>query len=563
MTNMRNILITAGLILSGFAAQAQAKYTVNGYGRTVVTQDKLYGQLLDGDLTTPRKGVGGYTLFDLESNLEVKNLFNVNAIMRVKSPFGAFWGQLTAYEFRQLQVTGNINNKVNYQIGDIYLESMSDYTIYNADPYFNDYQADVFQLRTEIQNYENFIQDNTWRMQGVHAKSSLYNSDSSNKVDIYSFGVRTNTTNDAQFPDRIMAGGQVKLINNNRLVVSGNYIGLLDVPVETTQNIYKNNVLTTGIGYKLSDLSANLELGISDYSYYLDSVGDATTYNDYFYDLKLDYEKCGFNASVGFKEVGPQFTSPAAQTRRINIESEATLFPMVNNNAAQRSLTLYDRISDEGVYMRSISPYLLSYLPQYNNIQPYGPATPNRRGTYVDLSHDSIAKGIKIGIHGAYLSEIFGEGIEDTRNFVQIQGGTKIDLKELLSFNRLVELSLGADYVKTTRNGLAPIDFSSIALDAGLTVEVIKQIDLVAGLKMINALGNEFLSDRDEFNQPQSITETEYDWNETIISAGGRVRINDKSLLTLLYNANTLQNGLNTSENYTFEQFFAAFILKI
>ena len=82
-----SIIFSIICLLSASTVSAQTKLDMTGYGRTVVSDNKLSGNKVAGDTTTRQHDVSGYFLFDLGTNLTVGNDFKANAVLRVKSPF--------------------------------------------------------------------------------------------------------------------------------------------------------------------------------------------------------------------------------------------------------------------------------------------------------------------------------------------------------------------------------------------------------------------------------------------------------------------------------------------
>ena len=144
----KNVFLLALVILAtAFTANAQVlnkntTFKIGGLGRSVLTSDKISGDRLNGDTLSANKGLGGYTLFDLNTDLTVNQIFNANVIMRIKNPYGSFYGQDTYFEFRQLQFNGRIGRSLRYEVGDIYV-GLTPYTVHNAnEPLDNKYEAD-------------------------------------------------------------------------------------------------------------------------------------------------------------------------------------------------------------------------------------------------------------------------------------------------------------------------------------------------------------------------------------------------------------------------------------
>jgi len=107
--NYKAKLIASAFILGlGLSAQAQesSKFTLNGLGRSIITNNELGGEITKDDETFQQSAVSGYNLFDLQTNLNVDSSFQAMAILRAKSPFGAMFGQGTTFEFRQFTMMG-------------------------------------------------------------------------------------------------------------------------------------------------------------------------------------------------------------------------------------------------------------------------------------------------------------------------------------------------------------------------------------------------------------------------------------------------------------------------
>jgi hypothetical protein len=561
-----SFLVTAGSVLQAqiptpLQAQNQRSFYLTGLGRTIVTNNKFNGNILNGDTITPNKGLGGYMLFDLGANLKAGNDLRANAILRVKNPFGLYFGEGVSFQFRQIQLMGRIGQTVDYQIGDINVE-MTPYTVQAIPEMYNQYESEIHKIRRSIVNYENFVIGNAWRLQGVQAFASFPFPKLIKSINVNAFAVRTNPTNDLTTPDRILAGTRITLKQSSSFGIGVNYVGMQDIKIENADVDYNNHVIT-GDGKISSDkdnvfLSLSVEGGFSNYNYnrIIDNV--AVGYNDYFFDVSTSEVFKPFKTKVfaSYKDVGPQYSSPSAQTRRINIGATPELFSAFANNTTARPQMLFDRFTQEGIYTRAINPVLLPFLPQYNNISPYGAATPNRRGFTAGLASDTSIKVFSAEVRAELLNEIIGEGVTDLRKFLGVKGGILFDLGKLLKMKRMLALNLGDRYEKTTRGGLVPIDFSSNLIDAGLTFEVYNKIDLMVGMKSLSAKGTEYMAARDEFNLLTSFSQVNVDLKEKIYSFGARVRFAPTSYFTVNYNLSSTENSLNTAMSYNLNQLF-------
>lgn len=576
----KNVFLLALVIwATSITANAQVlnkntTFKVGGLGRSVLTSDKLSGELVDGDTISPKKGLGGYTLFDLNMDLTVNKIFNANTILRMKNPYGTFYGQDTKFEFRQLQFRGQIGRNLKYELGDIYV-GLTPFTVFNSnEPLDNKFESDVFKARRDILNYENFYVDNKWRLQGLQL---FYNIDSVlvfNRIGLNVFGVRTNATNEGTVPDRILFGGRVDVLQSARFKFGLNGVTFTDLAVATSASKLSNNVFsadaTVNIDNDLLYLGVGGEFGLSNTAYEDRVANTSSSYSDYFYQPELNVvvkpAKVALKAS--YRNVGPQFNSPTAQTQRVNNTYTPTLFPSVASTTVARQGMLFDRTTEEGSYNRNIAQSLGVFLPQYGNITPYGAATPNRTGISAGLSSDTSLKNITIEANIDLLSEINGELTTELRKYTGIRGGLLVNVGGLAKLNRIIDLSAGIRTEKTTRDGGLAVDFTSTVIDAGLAIETLKKVDLIGGVKLLSAKGTEYLAVRNTVNVVDNYTVYNYDGSENIYSAGLRFRFAEYASASVVYNTSSVtKNNIvdvnnRPQANYNFDQLFFSFILK-
>jgi hypothetical protein len=554
-------ILLMGIVFS--PSKAQTNFYLNGLGRAVITNDKLSGAILENDSATARRGAGGYALFDLKPNLDVNKTFRANVILRVRNEFGAFWGRGANLEFRQLQMTGLIRNVIKYEIGDINI-SMTPYTVYNSNEIYHTYESDIHSMRRKILEYENFNFDNAWRLQGAQASTTLLSKKVIQKFGIKAFGTRTNPTNETTVPDRVFAGAGLNVVQSKYLELGFNYVGLLDIPIQTALMNYQNDVYTGDLKLNFEKetfgVSLKGETGASNYKYQQEITQQTSaSYGDFFYDVKLTgaYKPLNIKVFASYKDVGAQFTSPGAQTRRLDVTRTPLLFSSVIQDTVNRGQILFDRFTQERIYNRSLSPLLQTYLPQYNNISPYGPATPNRQGLSYGISGGSNDKVVEAEVIGDLLQEVIGEGVPEKRKFVGLRGGTRFHLNKLIQFKKDITINAGIRNESTTRTGQAEIKFNSSLIDAGFTVEVVNKVDLIAGMKYLQAEGNEFIPVRDEFNTMYTVVPVIMNSVESTYSGGLRVRFAENSYFTVNYNVSDYKNKNINTLSYTMRQLFA------
>ncbi len=574
----KTLLVILTVVFAGAVCSVQAQVVYfNGLGRALVTSESMKGNILKADsvvgqfkdTTSKRKSTDGYTLFDLGVNAQPSEALRASAILRVRNAFGGFYGDGTTLIFRQIRLDGIIAKKVKYEIGDIDLE-LTPYTLFNFNEMYHDYEADVFAIRRSVVAYENFNTGNKWRMQGAHSQANFKFNKGIERISVRAFATRTRKSNYLSSPDRLLFGGRFELLQSKFLQLGANIVQMKDLPQTAMDTLVNYNNTVSSFDAKLMYGMEKIEVGLvgefgfsrNDYQgkgWIDDSVSAG---KDFFYDagLFVRYKPMNIKLSGSYREVGYFFTSPSAQTRRIFDQGPVTtLFPLVDNNTNPRGPIMLDRMSDENMRNTSIQTSLISFLPQYNNITPYGQATPNRKGTTIGISGGDADRLIKADFTIDMLDEIVAEGSSDQklRKFMGMRGGAMINLHKLLRFEKAILLTGGFRNEKTTRGGVNDINFTSSIIDAGLTVEVVKSLDLIGGYKFLTAKGNEFVSVRDQFNRIAGYSIYTDDFKETqgLIAYGIRYRFSKNTYFTAqgIHSDNTFTLA---NKNYGINQLF-------
>ncbi|MBX9853553.1 MAG: hypothetical protein K2X86_17555, partial [Cytophagaceae bacterium] len=484
-----------------------------GLGRALVTNDGLKDNT---DTASKMKASGGYTLFDLGVYAKPNEVLRGGVILRLRNEFGGFFSDGASLEFRQMQLEGLIAKKVKYEIGDIYL-THTPYTLWNEKNIYNynKYEAGIFSLRRDIVYYENFFVGNAWRMQGFNAKSKINFSKGVDSLGIRAYGGRTMQTNFTTTPDRYFYGGRLDLAQSKYFRIAGNLAGISDIAgtVEDAEVDYDNMVYTTDFSVTLDQekfkLALNGEAGASHFE--LDRAIDTThhEFNDFFYDAGVEATYKPFNLTLGasYRDVGFNFNSPMAQTRRIASPGDISVmtFPVMNDGTTGRPISLFDPYTQESrLYNQAISTTLMNYFVQYDMVEPYGKATPNRRGFTFSANIEEKDKLFNAGIEANLLSEGVSEGdslTKEKRKFTLIRGGLVFNVNKLMEFEKLIAINAGLRMESSTRGGTNPVDLSSSLIDVGLDLEVLKDLHLLGGAKLFSVKGTEIQTGRDELNQ--------------------------------------------------------------
>lgn len=569
--------------MSATYAGAQTTFYVDGLGRAQIANDGLSGEVLASDTANggvkqlETKNTGGYTLLDLGINVEKKEKFYLNAILRGRNEFGLFWGEGTTFEFRKITMGGLIGSGVKYEMGDIYVE-MSPYTVFMPELDYNKYESDIFALRRDIVGYENFMNGNARFQQGLKSDGTLLFTKGIQKLYLGGFAVRTSQIQQTGEADILMTGVNAKAIQGKYGSVGLNFVSLFDLPVATNTEEFNATTFTTSLNPKY-DVNEKLSFGIdaeiggSNYTAIFSGTDPQDiAFSGFMYDVnaKAELKKLKTTITAGYKNVDPSFRAPGAQSRRINTAQAAQVFPtnMVDAAGAQviRNPLLYDRFTQENIYKQGISHRLEGYNPAFNNVNPYGDATPNRKGFVLSAARGDKKDAFSFDFKGQMLTEIEADLNSDNnlRNFTSITSGVLVNVSKIAELKNDLYLSFGYQSEKTTREGTEKVDLSSSILDASLSYEFVKDVDLLLGYKGYLAKGNEYYMGYDRLNYTRGLIDRpEYNSTESVISLGGRFRFTDKSAVTLNYSLVEAQNTLTTiNDNYKWSQLFVNYTMK-
>ncbi|MDA3882712.1 MAG: hypothetical protein PF481_05480 [Bacteroidales bacterium] len=572
---MKKVFILAVIVGLAYYTHAQNTY-FTGMGRALFSIDEMTDEVQpEGQ----QNASSGYTVFDLGINVENEGLMRAGAIIRARNEFGGFYADgSSTLAIRQMQIEGIIGNRVKFGIGDIYLHQ-TPYTIWNFNESFIDYEADIFSMRRNVVNYENYFIDNNWRVQGVNTETTLHFMQGIKTLGLQAYGARLLESDLLTIPDRLMYGGRVFIVQSDLLKLGGNVVSISDIlgTVDSSEVDYDNTVVTGDMIFQLlkkDAITINLigEGGISSTALREDVSSVDKDKDDFFYEfgVKMQYApKSKIGLQINYRDVGPDFNSPTAQTRRIienpqdySLES----FPHFNDASTLRSMTMLDRVSQEyGLYNGSISTGLMDYLPQYNNIEPYGQATPNRRGPSAILSYSDSLEVVSFTMKADMLSEIYSAGDTATRahrKFIGLKGGVEYNAHKTFDWEKEVILTLGGKYESTTRDGDVPIDLQTVSLDCGLNVETIENLHVLLGAKVLQSQGNEALPVMNRLNEVTTgTTPVTLDLTETLFGFGLQYTFSNTAYFSTQYILNDYENLVPGQEKYTFStnQWFFTF----
>jgi len=563
---MKIVSIIFLLLVGTSAIYAQTKkFQVNGDARGY-----LFAKSLDIDRELDsiqsKKANYGHTLIDLGFSIFPNDKTEIISSFRIRNELGGFWGGGVSFNVRQLTLRGVAANVVKYELGDIDLK-MTPYTLFNMHEEGAVNEAEIFSLRRDIVHYDMFyMNDNTWRMQGGQVKFGLKFNKFIDGIDFSGFITRQRPTDGITVPERLYGGGTMTWRQNKNLSFSFNSINLFDLTETINDSIrYSNNVTTFQTNY-LAPLNDKIKFGFLteagtsnvQYTNYVNPLAPAEQ-QDWFYDVALQAQltKQNINIQLGYKDVGADFFSPGAQTKRVDFNRFPGVFQQYTNAAIGRPVNITDIINHNAEYSYKINDQLMAYNVAYNNITPYGVATPNRTGVYLNAERSDSVKIKRSFIQIAQLFESRGMGTNQKKAFTSIAAGADFAINDFFAWKRRIIFNVGIQHDITQRKGeiFEEINLASTLIDLGLSFNIVDQLDFLVGMKYFQAKGNEFMIERNAFNTVQDFRPMDIDFSEFTSALGLRYRFSETNHLLVNFQNHNITHRGNAGTNYGISQF--------
>ena len=551
----RNILILI-IFLSAMSLHAQLNENIwfDGLSRSYFARDAIDKSM--SDTLSSKNSSNGYNLLDLNTHVNPIKDLEIFAQLRIRNSFGSFFGSGTQISVRQLSAKGIINNKIRFSVGDLFLKQ-SKFTLYNYDEELSFFENQILKPYRDIIHYENFYIDNRWRLQGIQTDFSFEFDRYIRNLDFDFFISRPNGSsqiNETTYTsDILLSGGSIFSKINKKLSLSLNHINLFEVPSSGTKNIsVRNPVYDLSLLYSIDNtnysLKQKLQTGFSS-RYWLHSeleneIEDSTsneTQGMYFeIDNRYIKKDSTLLFKLGYRYVDPDFRSAGSQTRRIDYidGNNNTIYPFYTNMSVPRQPSLFDLVSDEQLYNQDISSLLMAFNPIYSNILPYGDATPNRSGVYLNAKINNSNKLILVKIKTGFYKEIIGQGALEKRSFRLLKGSLKINLHKSLNLKKELSLIASSESERTVRGGdeISSLNLISNHMNISVNAELAKKFFVQASYKQFNANGNEFLIQRDNFGNITYYTPSQIDQKDHILSIGTMYKFRKNVYANLHYN---------------------------
>ncbi len=566
MKNKLHIVVgIAALLVAQFVSAQEKdfrKIVFTGAARGLYYGDKV-GQNQEDSITIPRMN-SGHTLVDLGMNIRPNRNTEIQGMVRVRNDYGGFWGSGVSFDVRQLYIKGVAGGIVRYQLGDINYK-LSPYTLSNTQQEIITQGPVIFQQQTRLMNYDNFYAaDSSWRQQGAAAEFGLQFAKFVKELQFHTVATRVRTTDFGSINDRLFAGYNVNLVQSNFFEVGVNHVTLFDIE-GTSHNLSTfHNPVTTGTLLLKKDIAnwkmkVNVEGGTSR-TYYEKFEGSPETKGKIF-DAKWIAANTsnGLTVEAGWKYVSSDFRSPGAQTKRVNYNYQPSSFGRITNDQVVRNLTAFDLMRESNAYNRQLSSNLMLTQPKYDNITPYGTATPNRQGLTVNAKYTNSTKLFEIAATQLMLQETRGEGTLLPRKFMRSEVKGTAHLSKIIgSKDKLFDVTVRFRNDQTSRKAeenVRAVDLSTQIFSVGMEYEFWENWDVMLGVQQITFNGFDYTAVRNNFSQIYNFKEYQTNGNEFMKAAGLRYRFSDKSSLSVNLSNFKNTDAFDATQNYTIRQF--------
>lgn len=566
-------LVTMSLGLSSLYAQTATeppkKLYFNGLGRTILDNTQLAGDISETDTSTAKNLLEGEFLLDLKINAAPNEKTEVQSIIRLRNEFGGFFGSGMSVEVRELFARGVVANVFRYHVGDMDL-AMTPYTLFQAQEEGTVHEPEIFKGRKEVVNYEQFYgPDGTRRMQGAKFDLGLSAGSLLSEINFSGFFTRTRGTDFFNLPSRAVSGGTVELVHPQFGSLTGNYVNTFDIlSVGQFAQGIRNPVQTLSADINIWDnekfaLTFEGEMGRSAIRQMTDSVATfdrEDTFAEGQVTFRLKPQKLAITA--GFRDVGPDFFSIAAQSKRVDFNRAKSFFHRFGNASIIRQPSIFDLNRDRSLYTFALSDVLMSYDPRLSNVMPYGTATPNRRGFFVGVEYGEEESVVEGGLQLSSLSEIRGQGTFELKSFLLTRVWADVRFHKLLDAKNELVLTLGLQNEQTSRDGipLEQVDLSSNLLEVGGQIELFEGFDLLFGVKNLTSNGSDYVPDIVRYNVVRDFPpRTEVADTETLLAGGIRYRFKEGVYLSAQIDQFSFQRETDPANNYRINQIFVLY----
>ena len=268
--------------------------------------------------------------------------------------------------------------------------------------------------------------------------------------------MRNKSLNDGKTPDRLQGGGRMVFNFNEKTYLGANYINLFDIPKTVSKTSYEK--YTNGVATVNAHIDAKLlyvfgEGGVSSIDYTDTSDAKTVDVNGTFFEIGLGklLAKEQLKTELSFRRVDQNFFSAGAQSKRINYTSQVNVLPTVGQNSYARTISLLDLVTDDAIYNQAISFGLMDYEMIFNNVTPYGKATPNRQGFDLLVSYANADGKYDTKIDAQFLQDVAGQGTDAKKSYLLARWSGNVNFDKMYHWDKSVSLSAGYQFAMANR----------------------------------------------------------------------------------------------------------------
>jgi hypothetical protein len=552
------------------------KLSFNGLGRTYIGQTSIGGEILDTDSSTVASLTDGEFLLDLAINAQPNKKTEVQTILRLRNEFGGFFGSGMSVEVRELWARGIIGDVLKYRVGDMDMV-MTPYTLFNSDEEGMLNEASVFKAQRDLLHYEQFYTDNnTRRLQGGNIEFGLDFTSVLEEMNMQAFIARIRGTDFFTVPSRFISGVQADFSVGTLSESLGTKLdfGLNlthtadDLQSGDANDGIRNSVYSFDFDLLVMDkekLSVAFvgELGRSALISREDSI-EIFNEGDSFLDIgiNLNHKPTGLKLNASFVDVGPDFFSIGAQSKRIDFAANKSYYNRLGLEDELRMPSIFDMSRDRALYTYQLSDNLMRYDPRFSNAMPYGDATPNRRGVKLNAAYQTKDEVLGLEFRGAFLNEIRGQGTFELKSFTNLQVEADVNLAKMMRMKKTLDFTAGYQFESTQRGGIEvqQVDLNSNMIDLGLDAELFSNFHVMLGAKVLAASGSDYVPLVTEFNDVKDFpSRFEVDDLESLYAAGLKYNFREDVYITLQYQSFSSRRGESNPNDYKLNQIFVLY----
>ena len=210
-------------------------------------------------------------------------------------------------------------------------------------------------------------------------------------------------------------------------------------------------------------------------------------------------------------------------------------------------------MTDPNIYNQKLSTSLMDYNPMYSAVLPYGDATPNRIGSQINVENISITDYLTVNFNAKYFTEVIGQGTTKKRDFYNGALSTKFLVNKMfdMSMPIVFEASILSENVQRDGSSIEKISFKNNLISGGLSIGIYDNLNIICGAKIFTAKGNEYLIERNSYDQIIDYNSISYDSEETILIGGLQYFLDNDMYITMQYNHFNVLDKNNLEDEFS------------